>query len=56
MKTITDIIMDSLEERIKEISAAAWKLVEQVEKYTFAAGCRSQLLDAKEQLKKVLRE
>lgn len=56
MKTINELIMDSLEERIKKISAAAWKLVEQVEKYTFEAGSRSMLLNAKEKLKDALRE
>ena len=53
-KTINDIIMDSLEERLKIIMDAATNLVEQVENYTTKAGSRFLLLDAKDRLKKVL--
>ncbi len=56
MKTINELIMDSLEERLKKLNAAAKALVEQVENYTMRAGSRSMLLDAKEKLKAVLRE
>ena len=53
-KTINDIIMDSLEERLKIIMDAATNLVEQVENYTTKAGSRFLLLDAKDRLKKAL--
>lgn len=56
MKTINELIMDSLEDRIKELTAAAKALVEQVENYTMKAGSRTMLLLAKEKLKTVLRE
>lgn len=56
MKTINELIMDSLEERLKKLNAAAKALVEQVENYTMRAGSRTMLLDAKEKLKAVLRE
>ena len=46
--------MDSLEERLKALDAAARALVRQVEDYTMRAGSRSMLLNAKEQMKKVL--
>lgn len=54
--SINEIIMESLEARIREISDAAWSLVKQVDKYTSEAGYRGDLLAANEQLKKVLRE
>ena len=56
MKTINELIMDSLEERLKKLNATAKALVEQVENYTMRAGSRTMLLDAKEKLKAVLRE
>ena len=46
--------MDSLEERLREVLAAARELVEQVESYTTRAGSRSMLLNAKERMKQVL--
>ena len=56
MKTINELIMDSLEERLKKLNAAAKALVEQVENYTMRAGSGGELRDAKEKLKAVLRE
>lgn len=56
MKTISEIIMDSLEDRIVEISAAARALVKQVEDYTMRAGSRSMLLSAKDHLKQILED
>lgn len=54
MKTINELIMDSLEERIKSLREAAAALVEQVENYTMKAGSRSMLLNAKDNLKRIL--
>ena len=54
MKTLKEVIMDSLGERLREILAAARELVEQVESYTTRAGSRSMLLNAKERMKQVL--
>lgn len=54
--SVNEIIMESLESRIRKISDAAWSLVKQVDKYTSEAGYRWELLAANEQLKKVLRE
>ena len=54
--SVNEIIMESLEARIRKISDAAWSLVKQVDKYTSEAGYRWELLAANEQLKKVLRE
>lgn len=48
--------MDSLEERLRKLNAAAKALVEQVENYTMRAGSRTILLNAKEKLKDALRE
>lgn len=56
MKTIKDLVMDSLEERIKALAAAAGELVEQVENYTMRAGSRHLLLSAKERLKHLLED
>lgn len=56
MKTINELIMDSLEERLQKLNAAAKALVEQVENYTMRAGSRTILLNAKEKLKDALRE
>ena len=54
--SVNEIIMESLEARIRKISDAAWSLVKQVDKYMSEAGYRWDLLAANEQLKKVLRE
>lgn len=54
--SVNEIIMESLEARIRKISDAAWSLVKQVDKYTSEAGYRWDLLAAREHLKKVLRE
>ena len=56
MKTINSLIMDSLEERMKEVITAARELVLRVEDYTERAGSRTILLNAKEKLKDALRE
>ena len=56
MRTINDLVMDSLEERLREVIAAARELVLRVEDYTERAGSRTILLNAKEKLKTVLRE
>ena len=56
MKSLNELIMDSLEERIKQLRAAAKDLADRVEEYTEQRCSRSILLLAKDHLRQVLEE
>ena len=56
MKSLNELIMDSLEERIKQLRAAAKDLADRVEEYTAQKCSRSILLLAKDRLRQVLKE
>lgn len=53
--SINELIMDSLEERLRELNAAARSLVDAVERYTRQECLRSELINIKNEVKAKLK-